>query len=75
MHVGTFRIANNWSWRIPSVLQAVPSILQLMFIWFVPESPRFLMKKGKDEQAIRLLAKYHANGNREDPLVEVSGFL
>lgn len=30
---GTFEMKNTWSWRIPSVLQCVPSFLQLMFIW------------------------------------------
>ena len=27
------------------------------------------MSKGKDERALAILAKYHANGNEEDPLV------
>ncbi|KAI5887242.1 general substrate transporter [Schizophyllum commune H4-8] len=66
---GTFKIANNWSWRIPSVIQAAPSVLQIMFIWFVPESPRFLMSKGKNEEALKVLAHYHADGNVDDPLV------
>lgn len=30
---GTFEMQNTWSWRIPSVLQCVPSFLQLIFIW------------------------------------------
>lgn len=67
---GTFHIHNSWSWRIPSVLQALPSILQLMFIWFIPESPRYLIRKGQDEKALAILTKYHADGNRDDPLIE-----
>ena len=27
------------------------------------------MSRGKDEKALEILAKYHANGNRDDPLV------
>ena len=27
------------------------------------------MSRGKDEQALNILAKYHANGDKEDPLV------
>lgn len=68
---GTFRIASTWSWRIPSVLQAAPSAFQLLFVWFIPESPRFLVRKGRDDEALRILTKYHANGDREDPLIEV----
>ena len=28
---GTFKIQNSWSWRIPSVLQGVPSIIQVSY--------------------------------------------
>ena len=27
------------------------------------------MSRGKDEKALNILAKYHANGDRDDPLV------
>lgn len=37
----------------------------------VPESPRFLISKGKDEKALQTLAKCHAKGNVEDELVQV----
>ncbi|KAI4850309.1 MFS sugar transporter-like protein [Aureobasidium sp. EXF-8846] len=66
---GTFHINNHWSWRIPSIVQAFPSVLQLIFIWFVPESPRFLISKGKVEQAHQVLANVHANGNLDDEVV------
>jgi MFS family permease len=26
---------NNWAWRIPTILQALPSCLQMIFIWYV----------------------------------------
>lgn len=67
---GTFRIDNTWSWRIPSLLQGLPSLIQLVFIWFVPESPRWMMSRGRDEDALKMLAKYHAEGNEADPLVQ-----
>ncbi|KFX89994.1 hypothetical protein O988_08386 [Pseudogymnoascus sp. VKM F-3808] len=62
---------NNWAWRVPVVLQALPSCLQLIFIWFVPESPRFLIAKGKHEQALRVLADVHARGHEDDELVQL----
>lgn len=37
---GTFKYQNNWSWRIPSSLQAAIPLLQLLFCWAIPESPR-----------------------------------
>jgi sugar porter (SP) family MFS transporter len=67
---GTFRIPNTWGWRIPSLLQGLPSIFQFCLIMFIPESPRWLVDKGKDEQAIAIITKYHCGGDSSDPLVE-----
>jgi len=67
--LGTFSKPNDWSWRIPSLVQAAPSLLQLTFIWFVPESPRWLISKDRNEEAFEILVKYHAEGNREDAFV------
>ncbi|PFH49901.1 hypothetical protein AMATHDRAFT_86125 [Amanita thiersii Skay4041] len=67
---GTFKIKSTWSWRIPSLLQALPSVLQILLIFFVPESPRWLVSKGREQQALRTLAYYHADGNEQDPLVQ-----
>jgi sugar porter (SP) family MFS transporter len=67
---GTFRIASSASWRIPSGLQGLPSIIQLIGLYFVPESPRWLVSKDRPEDALTFLAKYHAEGNEQDPLVQ-----
>jgi len=31
--LATFEMPNDWSWRLPTLLQVVPSLLQLTFIW------------------------------------------
>lgn len=36
---------------------------------FIPESPRFLMAKGRGDEAIKVLSEYHANGAVGDELV------
>jgi MFS family permease len=67
---GTRQIPNSWAWRIPSALQALPAIIQIFGIFFVPESPRWLVSKGRGSEAKAILAKYHANGDLNDSLVE-----
>ncbi|KAJ7707692.1 general substrate transporter [Mycena rosella] len=67
----TTATGNNWSWRAPTLVQAVIPLLQVCLIWFIPESPRFLVSKGLESKAEKILAKYHANGATEPhPLVQ-----
>lgn len=67
---GTFNMKTNWSWRIPSILQAVPSLMQISFMYFLPESPRWLISKGREDEAFEILATYHAEGDRDNELVK-----
>ncbi|KAF7316528.1 Hexose transporter [Mycena indigotica] len=67
---GTFKINSTWAWRVPSVLQALPSVLQVLLVLFAPESPRWLVSKGRETEALKTLAYYHADSNEDDPLVK-----
>ncbi|EAQ85638.1 hypothetical protein CHGG_06891 [Chaetomium globosum CBS 148.51] len=67
---GTQTIHNDWSWRIPSFLQMAPALLQVTFVFFLPESPRFLMSKDKYEEAEAVLIKYHAEGDASSEFVK-----
>jgi len=67
---GTFRINSTWSWRIPSLLQGLPSLVQFFLIYTIPESPRWLVDHGYDDRAIAFFTKYHCQGNSEDPLID-----
>lgn len=66
-------MTNSWSWRIPSILQSIPSVYQLLLVHFVPESPRWLISKGRRHDAKRILNRYHAgieNDSETSALVE-----
>jgi MFS family permease len=68
---GTFNMTDStWSWRIPSALQAFFPVLQLIGIFFVPESPRWLIAKGRNEEARNFIVKYFAGGDENNPIVE-----
>jgi MFS family permease len=67
---GTSHIANDWSWRSITFLQIVPSLIQLMFIWWIPESPRYLVNKDRHEEALQTLAKWHAGGDVNNATVQ-----
>ncbi|PGH08300.1 hypothetical protein AJ80_07896 [Polytolypa hystricis UAMH7299] len=66
---GTFRIDSTWSWRIPSLLQGAIPLCQFFLLYFVPESPRYLIAKGRIEEARQIFVKYHAGGDESSPLV------
>ncbi|KAK4560899.1 hypothetical protein LTR86_005479 [Recurvomyces mirabilis] len=67
--LGTLTIQSDWSWRSVSLLQMFPSVISITLTWFVPESPRWLIRNGKVEQAREILLKYHCGGDEDDPLV------
>ncbi|KAJ7190810.1 general substrate transporter [Mycena pura] len=67
---GSFKIESTWAWRVPSLLQGLPSVFQVAFVLFAPESPRWLASKGREAEALHTLAYYHADGNEDDLLVK-----
>lgn len=62
-------MTNSWSWRIPYIIQVPMALYILIAVQFVPETPRFLLSQGREEEAFAFLVEYHGNGDRKDPLV------
>jgi MFS family permease len=57
------------SFRTAWGTQFIPAFWLLVGAPFLPRSPRWLAKVGRKEQAIDVLARIQAGGNRDDPLV------
>lgn len=55
----------NWRWMLG--LETLPAILYFIALFFVPRSPRWLMMKGKTEEALVVLKKANED---EDAAVE-----
>ena len=54
---------HNWRWMLG--VQAVPAAVYLLLLQFVPESPRWLLAKGRDGEARRALERV-AGGSQVD---------
>lgn len=67
---GTRNYENSWAWRIPSILQLAIPIVALPAVLLMPESPRYLISKGKRQQARDIMTRLHANGDESSPLVD-----
>lgn len=59
-------IENNWRWMFTS--GAVPSVLFFVCVFFVPESPRWLLSKGLVEKAKVVLGKISGTGKAAEEI-------
>ncbi|RPA77855.1 general substrate transporter [Ascobolus immersus RN42] len=58
---------NAFTWRFPISIAAIPSIFIAFALNWLPESPRYLVRKGMTEQAYRVLVRlYYDGSNRLD---------
>ena len=59
----------GWRWMFGS--EALPAILLLVLLFFVPESPRWLTKQGRGEEALAILSRVDGAEFAKTELLEI----
>ncbi|MHC4096599.1 MAG: sugar porter family MFS transporter [Planctomycetota bacterium] len=59
----------GWRWMFGS--EAIPAVLLLVLLFFVPESPRWLTKKGRGEEALMILSRVDGTEYAKSELLEI----
>ncbi|KAF7549357.1 hypothetical protein G7Z17_g6451 [Cylindrodendrum hubeiense] len=68
---GSAYIDTNDGWRVPVWIQLVTSGIVCVFVFFLPESPRWLIANDKHDQAAAVLASLHGGGSVDHPIVQL----
>ncbi|GAA6028079.1 hypothetical protein JCM8097_001861 [Rhodosporidiobolus ruineniae] len=68
---GCSYIEGTASFRLPWALQLIPGLILGTLMFIFPESPRWLMEQGRNEEALQILADVHAAGDTENELVQL----
>lgn len=63
------------AWRWMFWMQVVPSTLFLLLLLFIPESPRYLMVKGRKQDALKVLNKLYGERQADTKLAEIDASL
>ncbi|CAN1232879.1 Sugar transporter ERD6-like 5 [Linum perenne] len=71
----TYLIGSFVSWRILALIGAVPCMIQLLGLFFIPESPRWLAKVGRGKECEAALQKLRGkNSDISDEAAEIRDY-
>jgi sugar porter (SP) family MFS transporter len=63
------------AWRWMFWMMAIPSLIFLLLLLLIPESPRYLVVKGRTEDALKVLTRLYGAAEAKTKLVEIEGSL
>ncbi|PWY81647.1 sugar transport protein [Aspergillus sclerotioniger CBS 115572] len=67
---GTSSISTNTAWRIPFGLILVIPFICIFLVWIMPESPRWLLLRDRQEDAFQALKRYRSQNTPESEIQE-----
>ncbi|KAJ7059177.1 maltose permease [Mycena amicta] len=68
--LGYNKRADQWAWRVPLALQWIFPTPLLIFIFFAPESPWWLARRGRKAEALRSIERL--SSKNEDPVQKLA---
>ncbi|XP_051880951.1 solute carrier family 2, facilitated glucose transporter member 12 isoform X2 [Pristis pectinata] len=73
INYGFSKISKGWRWMF--AINLIPAVLQIIGVFFLPPSPRFMIRKGYDEKASLILQKIRSYSNVDDELTTIKSSL
>ncbi|KEZ46555.1 hypothetical protein SAPIO_CDS0350 [Scedosporium apiospermum] len=64
--VGEGKWHNSNQWRLGFAIQGIPALILGVSVLFIGESPRWLLLKGRHEEAEKAFRRYHYNGQNDE---------
>ena len=58
----------DWTWRWMLGVEAIPAIVYFFALFLVPESPRWLVMRGKAQEALQILTRVSGKAQAEEDL-------
>jgi len=69
LHYGSKSLDDS-EWRLALSMQCIPALLLAVIMFFMPESPRWLAEKGRDEEALQVIARLRSSSTTDNEVVE-----
>ncbi|MDN5212953.1 sugar porter family MFS transporter [Fulvivirgaceae bacterium BMA12] len=67
--VDSWNVVSGWRWMFGS--EAIPALLLLVLLFFVPDSPRWLLKRNREKNAMTIIGLVEGAGNAEVKMREI----
>ncbi|GAM36044.1 fumarylacetoacetate hydrolase [Talaromyces pinophilus] len=68
----TSQLQNDYCWKIPIAVMFVIPAFVILCGWILPESPRWLLRRGRDEEALKQLRYLYGSNSLYTPEVELA---
>ncbi|KAJ3007716.1 UNVERIFIED_CONTAM: Plasma membrane low glucose sensor [Siphonaria sp. JEL0065] len=59
-----------WPWRVCMGIQAIPAVILVLLVSFIPYSPRWLAEKGRHEEGLAVIAKLRGLNGTDSAAIE-----